>query len=140
MVGHSPGDATLAWVRYGVEFPPAFVRFLALFPFLPFSAMALSLYLEFRVYPSNLHKCPLIRVKLRHGLICITMPLSLRESTHDLVCITMPFSLRESTSRLGLHNNALGLREAPSRLGLHKCPLLGVHRCFQFACVFVARP
>ncbi len=37
---------------------PIFVRVLALFPFLPFPAMLPSLYLEFRMYLSDLHKCP----------------------------------------------------------------------------------
>ncbi len=64
--GHPPTDAAvLAWVRCGVEFLPAailgrpvFVRILALFPFLPFSATPHSSYLDIRVYLSGLHKCP----------------------------------------------------------------------------------
>jgi hypothetical protein len=91
--GLSPnGCRLLAWVRYGVEFPPAaavalvFVRILALFPFsFLSSATPCSLYLEFRLHPS--------------------------------VCINAR-GLRETSSRLSLHNNARCVNLL-SRLSLH---------------------
>jgi hypothetical protein len=81
---------TLAWVRCGVEFPPVFVHFLALFPFLPFSAIHLAR------TRNSVCICP----------ICINA-LGLRETPSRPVLHNNALSLRESTSRLGLHNNAL---------------------------------
>ncbi len=103
---------------------PAFVRFLALFLFPPFLSYATQARTQISMYV-----CP----------NCINA-LDLRETPSRLGLHNNALSLRESTSRLGLHYNALDLRETPSRLGLHKCPLLGVHKCLQFACVFLARP
>jgi hypothetical protein len=62
----SNGRYPLAWVRCGAEFylpvplgRSAFVRFLALFLFPSFPELYhTSSYLDFRVYLSDLHKCP----------------------------------------------------------------------------------
>ncbi len=110
-MGRSPAEAFApAWVRYRTEFylpaPPdsfAFVRFLALFLFLPFLSYTMRARTRISVY---------IRP------ICINA-LGLRETLSRLGLHNNALGLREFLSRLGLHNNALGLREHSSRLGLH---------------------
>ncbi len=70
---------------------PSFVRFLALFPFPSFPKLYhTSSYSDFCVYPSGLHKMPLVCVKLRHDLVCITMPLVCANPYHNLVCSKCP--------------------------------------------------
>ncbi len=62
---------------------------LFLFPSFP-ELYHTSPYSDFRVYPSDLQKCPWFRVKLRHDLVCITMPWVCVNPFHDLVCNKCP--------------------------------------------------
>ena len=79
------GAGPLAWVRCGVEFLPVAIAISSVLSLSVFSLCFLfpsfpqlypaSLYSEFRLYPSGLHnnaRC----VKLRHDLVCITMPVA----------------------------------------------------------------
>jgi hypothetical protein len=104
------------------------VLFLAafLFPSVFSSYAVQARYSVFRIYPSDLHKCPSLYLSpfCRPWSSTTDRIFSLRESSSRLCLHINALGSRESTSRLGLHNNALGLRESTSRLGLHTMPLV----------------
>ncbi len=58
VVGHPPGDANSGVGEVRRRVSTCLCPFPRFVPFLPFLAILLSLYLEFRVNLSELHKCP----------------------------------------------------------------------------------
>jgi hypothetical protein len=97
------GGGRLAWVMCRFELYLllgflSFVRFLAVFLFLPFLSYILQACTRIYMYICPvLHKCPL----------------DLRETPSRLGLHNNALGLREFTSRLGLHNNALCLGDSP---------------------------